>query len=227
MAAAKKRASGASGSTDPFWDQVEWLFNFGENGLTELKNGYSITLNDNAEVISGALQCDPTNDYLRVDGISPIDTQPFVIETFMELATSWTDGTIYYPYIFATQPSQNNAGVVVYLMSGSIHTAGGGVAQGGSVAGKQANTIYHIALVRDASNNVSLYVDGGRVASPVINGTSHSNTSHWIGGNVESQGATRTSSKRFYSARCTIGTDRGYTGSTIEVPSFPFPDSTS
>lgn len=79
------------------------------------------------------------------------------------------------------------------------------------------NVWYHVAYVRSGVN-VYLYINGVRHASTYNIGTTSLNASAYhLMGVVDGNGFNGAGS-RFNDLRITVGTDRGYTGSTITVP---------
>lgn len=85
-----------------------------------------------------------------------------------------------------------------------------------------ANTWQHVAISRSGSAN-RLYIDGTLVGSAITDSTSWvaNPTQIWIG----SQTAGVSMAGYLDEFRWTVGTARGYTGSTITVPPAAYPDS--
>jgi hypothetical protein len=85
-----------------------------------------------------------------------------------------------------------------------------------------ANTWQHVAISRSGSSN-RLYIDGTLVGSAITDSTSWvtNPTAIWIG----SQTAGVSMQGYLDEFRWTVGTARGYTGSTITVPTAAYPDS--
>jgi len=77
---------------------------------------------------------------------------------------------------------------------------------------------YHIAIVRSGSN-LYCYIDGVRQTTQSITGTIyHSNTPTYIGCRVDAGSAGQFLRAYLDETRISTGTDRGWTGSTITVP---------
>lgn len=85
-----------------------------------------------------------------------------------------------------------------------------------------ANTWQHVAISRSGSSN-RLYIDGTLVGSAITDSTSWTTNPNaiWIG----SQSGGVSMAGYLDEFRWTVGTARGYTGSTITVPTAPYPDS--
>jgi hypothetical protein len=85
-----------------------------------------------------------------------------------------------------------------------------------------ANTWQHVAISRSGSSN-RLYIDGTLVGSAITDSTSWTTNPNniWIG----SQSGGVSMAGYLDEFRWTVGTARGYTGSTITVPTAAYPDS--
>jgi len=156
-----------------------------------------------------------TTDWLSTT-VSPIGTGDFAAEAWFYVNGSNSE----YRHIFDTRTSDNNGfslGVDdqnrIFLFSINSFRV-----QAGSVS---ANTWHHLALVR-SSGNVRVYLNGTQVGSTWVDSTNYSQTALLIGryyanttqyqwlGNLDD-------------IRLTVGSSRGYTGSTITVPTAAFP----
>jgi hypothetical protein len=162
------------------------------------------------------------SDYLTVSASSP-GSGDWVIEGwFRKNGDSWDDTQ--HRFIFDAGAAQVNSGLQIFVnfFSDVIRLGRSGVDAllDYSFSSLSPNQWYHMAWVR-SGNDYHLYVDGTRVATTTNANSPSSIGSYTIGG-------TSTGSDGFNGFiddfRVTIGTDRGYTGSTITVPTAAFPD---
>lgn len=220
---------------DDYFANVSMLLHMnGSNGSTTFtdssNNAYAVTAFGDAAVSTAqakfgqSCRLDGTGDYLRVPvaAVSIAANTPFAVEMWIYLTTAQSG--------YMMLLGDDNAGASSYLAISST----GLEAQFGVTAATLAtctqsfsqNTWYHIAVSRDSSNVVRMYVDG--TSKTVTQGTQggaflYQGTYGFIG----AWGYT-TDPYRFNGyiddVRITDGTARGYTGSTITVPTAAFPD---
>lgn len=233
--AQRYRSAGLWPVSDPDFSSVQLLLHMdGSNGSTTFtdssSNGYAVTAFGDASVSTAqakfgqSCRLDGTGDYLRapVAAVSIAADTPFAVEMWIYLTTAQSG--------YMMLLGDDNAGGSKYLAISST----GLEAQFGGTAGTIAtctqsfsqNTWYYVAMTRDSSNVVRMYVDG--TSKTVTQGTQggaflNQGTYGFIG----AWGYT-TDPYRFNGyiddVRITIGTARGYTGATIDVPTEPFPD---
>ena len=211
---------------DPFFSSVALLLHMDGTGSTFTDNSPSPkTITAAGDVTQSTAQSkwggksayfDGSGDYLTTT-ISPIGTGDFAAEAWF-----YVDGSnSTYRHIFDTRTSDSTGfslGVDdqnrIFLFSVNSFRV-----QAGTVA---ANTWHHVALVRN-SGSVRVYFNGTQVGSTWTDSTDYSQTTLHIG--------------RYYAnttqfqwlgylddIRLTVGSSRGYTGSTITVPTAAFPD---
>lgn len=166
---------------------------------------------------------DGTNSYLSFSSTGFSYSGDFVIEGWVYLTSLITYSTLIEG---RTSASYQNYICGIYNVGGTyrldfVTDGGAGARLTGSSTSISLNTWTHIAIVR-SSNTLSCYVNGTKDATTV----SYSNTltpaasTLWIGRNVDGN---------YFPGyiddfRVTVGTNRGYSGSTITVPTSAFPD---
>lgn len=194
--------------------------------------GNTVTLNDNAYISNGSLILDSLSDYLQVTGDSTnvtIGNNSFVMEAFFSTDDVYNIVTSYYPYIMANEDGSGGTDVGFTFYHEPTYASGSEMRlvteSFSSVftfdeALFQANVIHHIAIVGN-STHIYFYFDGSKVATGSLNYNFIYNQVN-LGGNLETVGFNRPPGKKFYAARLTIGSTRGYEGASITVPSDPF-----
>jgi len=148
----------------------------------------------------------------------PLGSGDFVVECWVYLNASKAQG------IFDTRATNSSTtGIALYLTSGNvwqmvINNAGFNV--GGSIT----NSVWtHVAVVR-TSTTLYVYVAGSLVNSSALSNNLN-DTTFLLGTLRDNADATTTWKLNGYvdDLRITKGYNRGYTGSTITVPTAPFP----
>jgi hypothetical protein len=170
---------------------------------------------------SGSFSIGGSGQYIAVTGSSAMNMSgDFCIEWWQNLASATAQGWII----------GGNANANGYFMLGINLTGDGQFWLGRANVGwpvafndvsLTANTWQHIAVSRTGSTN-RLYIDGTLVGT-VTDSTSWvvNPNSVWIG----SQASGASMNGFIDEFRWTVGNNRGYTGSTITVPTAAFPDS--
>lgn len=158
------------------------------------------------------------NRYLSVATAAAMDMPgDFVIEWWMRV-----------PDVTNVHPILNTGSLsVVFNLGGSFPGRLTLFVVGGSVlhlegAPLQNNTWHYIAVARSGSSN-RLYVDGVQIGSAITNSAS------WVAHTgtvlIGQRDYTLSTSWFLDDFRWTVGSDRGYTGATITVPTAAFPTS--
>jgi hypothetical protein len=212
-------ASVTPGNVDPLFSSVDMLLHFdGSNGSTSFvdssSNAIAITRHGNAAIntsqsrfggASGRLAS--AGDYLTFSGETEIETSNFCIEFF--LYSGWSGDQMIFDFRPATQLAlwTNGTGLLLF------HSGNFGVR-----AQMTANTWQHVAVARTGST-IRLFV-GGALAYSVGDGSYFSTASGFIGKPYDGNW----SQSNFWidEMRVTIGSDRGYNGSTLTVPTEAF-----
>lgn len=106
-----------------------------------------------------------------------------------------------------------NAGVPIYNVNSADRiTASGAVSTG-----------WHHFMVARSSGNTRLGVDGVQVGSTYVDANNYTASGRlWVG--MGAFGTAQAINQYFDSVRLSIGTDRGFSGSTYTVPTARFPD---
>jgi hypothetical protein len=157
---------------------------------------------------------DGSGDYLTIPAIA-FGSDDFVMECwlyFNSIGVSFTG-------VYDARPSSNGPQPTLLLNSSSIawFTNGGFQINGNSIATGQW---YHVAVAR-ASGSTRMYVNGTQVGSTYLDSTNYTSSSAPIIGALFDG----YSMNGFIDElRITVGNNRGYTGSTITVPTAAFPD---
>jgi hypothetical protein len=156
-----------------------------DNGVRQQKG---ITAVGNAQVdtaqskFGGASALfDGTGDYLEIYNATPIGTETFTIDywvraastastpTLVDLRSGAGDTTGYSDYI-------NSNGKLVVFMNNSDRIT--------STTTINTNTWYHIAIVRDSSNNIKLYINGTNEGSSYNFSNNMTSSYYRIGNNI-------------------------------------------
>lgn len=224
---------------DPYWSFVTMLLgnDNAANGSTtftdQSSSPHTMTAVGDAQYSSAqaatgmttSMAFDGTGDYLTTPNATNLNfgTGDFVIDLFVRFNTVASDQTL------VAKWDATFAWILQFLSAGSLRlfTGDNGVASTGySFAwSPSANTWYYVAIARSGSN-LRAYVNTAQIG-----------TTQTIG--AESLTATETSSVAtnlnagahqfvngyINSLRISKGTDRGYTGATITVPTLPVPTS--
>jgi hypothetical protein len=235
---------GGSGSppvTDPFFANVVQLAHFqGANGSTTFTNscprgttfvnsglngcalstarsaiGSSSLLTASSQGLAGA---STSSDYT-------IGTSDFVAEFFVYLSTTASAQNILdmRASAFQQEPTIYQNGTTV------VYNVGGAGDQITSASSSIAASAWHFMAVARDSGTTALYC--GPISNPTAPrlGTFSDSFNYasgaeiWAGGGFG--GAAQMNAGNIEQFRLTIGTSRGYTGSSITIPTAPFPDS--
>ena len=211
------------------------LLNFATAGLRDEAGGAILETYGNIQVDTstkkfgtGSMEFDGTGDYGILRDVKPLHTMPFTIEFFMKTNTASLQGGAY-RRLFTT-----GTGTVATTKMELCINSGNGTGYGTttnifiytgatSLIGTTAvadNAWHHIAVTRDSSNNLRLFVDGTQSGSTAASWTNDlSQTNHNFG--------TYNGSIGFYAGyiddfRITYGKAR-YT-SNFDAPTSAFPD---
>jgi hypothetical protein len=162
-----------------------------------------------------SLALDGTGDYLSATGaLSQFGTSDFAVEFWLYYV-----GTGVQYSIFDTRSS--NGGFVIYKADDdtlNVFTSSN-IISGGAIS---ADTWHHIALARSGSN-MKLFLNGTQTGSTFSTLQDYSDQLLTVGGDFPRNG--RWTQGYIDDVRITKGSARGYTGSTITVPTAAFPDS--
>lgn len=223
--------SSASNSVTPaagdlYWSSVRLLLHCnGANNSTTFTDASSspktVTANGDAKVSTAqskfggaAAYFDGSGDYLSFGTADlSIGTSDFALEMFIYPTSNQTA-------FQADWRLSGNAGPSFYMVNGQLNFYDGGSLNLAASGAISANVWSHIAVSR-SSGVVRIYQNGTLVGTQTMNtnmGGSGNFIIGWAGG-----------SNPYFSGyidevRLTIGSARGYTGSTIDVPTAQFPD---
>jgi hypothetical protein len=207
------------GEVDPLFSSVKMLLHFdGSDGSTSFVDSSSsaiaITKHGNAAIstaqsrfggASGRLAS--AGDYLTFSGATDIGTGNFCIEFF--IYSGWSGDQMIFDFRNVTQLALWTSGTGLLLFnSGNFAVR----------AQMTPNTWQHVALARTGST-IRLFV-GGALAYSASDANYFSRATGFIGKPYDANW----SQTNFWidEMRVTIGSDRGYTGSTITVPTQAF-----
>jgi hypothetical protein len=206
---------------DPYWSSVKLLMNMEGSGAAftdQSSQALAVTANGGATQStvqskwgSKSAYFDGNGDYLTFGSANlSFGTGDFAVEMWLYPTSTQTS-------FLADWRLSGNAGPAFYLQNNVLNFYDGGplnVAASGTVS---SNTWTHVAAARSGST-LRLYQDGGLVGTLT--------TSQNMGGPGNLSIAYHNNT--YYTGymddiRITIGSARGYTGSTITVPAGPFP----
>ena len=223
-----KRTALSSWSLDPFFSSVSLLLHMDGTGSTFTDNSPSpktITASGNATQSTGqskwggkSAYFDGSGDYLSFPDLG-IGTSPFVIEM-------WFKAGAVNRYAQLIGNESGLAGFTLLLNNDNVGQvavyAGAGLVVASSSGDWTDDAWHHLAFVRSSGGGISLYLDGTRYGTGSYSSSLTSSSATYVGTNA-------IFSNRDYAGyiddlRITIGSDRGYTGATIPVPTAPFPD---
>ncbi len=215
--------------SDPFYSSVVLLLHADGTGSAFVdSSGTPKTITANGNATQSATQSqfggksaafDGSGDYLSAS-VSSIGTNDFVLEWWMRVA----DVSLY-QHIIGTS---TNGNFMVALLApfngaGAIGVGRNNIAwdfvRNSSIVN---NTWHHVAISR-SSGTMRIFVDGALIGSSGSNSNSYSIDTLQVG--AQSGGTTAGLNGFLDDLRLTVGTARGYTGSTITVPTAAFPDS--
>ena len=212
-------------ASDPFFSNVVLLLH-GETLVDS--SGAARTLTASGASISTAQKkfgsssiAIGSGQYVSLPGATAFNMSgDFTLEWFHYLTSATAQG-----WIIGGNANANGYLMLGINLSGSQQLWLGGAntnwpVQFGSVP-LAANTWQHVAISRSGSSN-RLYIDGTLVGSAITDSTSWvaNPTQIWIG----SQAAGTSMQGYLDEFRWTVGTARGYTGSTITVPTAAYPE---
>jgi hypothetical protein len=219
---------GAPG-TDPFFSNVSLLLHMDGTGSTFVDSSpapKTITAAGNATQSTAqslgssfggkSAAFDGSGDYLTTPSI-PLGSGDFVVECQLYL----NDISRQYTGIFDGRPSQGaypclllNGSNISWFVSSSFRITGSSLSTG---------QWYHIAVAR-ASGSTRLYVNGTQVGSTYSDSNNYGSSSAPVIGALF-DGLNAYALNGFIDEfRVTVGSNRGYTGATIPVPTSAFPD---
>lgn len=220
------------GGTDPYFAFVRFLLPLtGTEGGTSFPDviGNTWTPNGTAETTTatskfgGGCANFLSGGYLSAAASSQfvLGTDPFVFECFHNDSSPQINQCI-----FDTRNGSNN-GRALYTTDGSGNGYlrvfdNAGLLGSTSPSAWALSTWNYLAWVRDASGNCYLYLDENLAGTFTDMGGSDATAACFLGANY--LGGQGVNSYLNY-ARLTVGVDRGMTGSTIVVPTAPFPTS--
>ena len=203
------------------------LLNFTNGGIVDATGKNNLETVANAQVSTVQAKWPPgsmafngaSGTYLNVAVTTvPLGSGDFVVEGWVYLNASKAQG------IFDTRTTNTSTtGIALYLTSGNAWQMvlnNAGVNFGGSIT----NSVWtHVAVVRTGST-VYLYVAGSLVNSSALS-NNLTDTTFLLGTLRDNADATTTWKLNGYvdDFRITKGYNRGYTGSSITVPTGPFP----
>ena len=215
-------------SGDPFFSSVSLLLHMDGTGSTFTDNSPSpktITASGNATQSTAqskwggkSAYFDGSGDYLSFPDLG-IGTSPFVIEM-------WFKAGAVNRYAQLIGNESGLAGFTLLLNNDNVGQvavyAGAGLVVASSSGDWTDDAWHHLAFVRSSGGGISLYLDGTRYGTGSYSSSLTSSSATYVGTNA-------IFSNRDYAGyiddlRITIGSDRGYTGATIPVPTAPFPD---
>jgi hypothetical protein len=210
---------------DPFFESVSLILPMDGTGNTFTDSSLTpktVTAAGNATQSTAqskwggkSLALDGTGDYLSATGaLSQFGTSDFAVEFWLYYV-----GTGVQYSIFDTRSS--NGGFVIYKADDdtlNVFTSSN-IISGGAIS---ANTWHHIALARSGSN-MKLFLNGTQTGSTFSTLQDYSDQLLTVGGDFPRNG--RWTQGYIDDVRITKGSARGYTGSTITVPTAAFPDS--
>lgn len=216
-----------STATDPYFDYIEWSYDFTSGSTDSGPNNYTLTLNGNASVTANGLELDGTGDYATVPDGNEIGSNPFTLE--LEFYTNTVasspgstetllrKGTNTSPESRCIQIDRVGDEVLLYLSSdGSTWDITDGLSCG-TVSGGSPIDVARVVVER-VDNQISTYMDGATQTGVVTTLGLFNSSAVWeIGGSTnELNGVVR-------SARLTIGQYRY--GSPHSITNTPYSDS--
>lgn len=226
------KSTGALGPGDPYWTNVKFMFSGqGTNGQTTFTDTSlnAVTINRGGSAIlsnsptagkwggTGLLLAKATNDRIFSSGNSVTGgTGDFAIECWVYINSYTTGGA----FLFDPRSTDSQSVPTLYFdASGTITLFENGATQiTGSVV--SLNTWTHIALARTAATT-KLYVAGTQQGSSYSDSNNWSTTTFYIGS--YRTGGANPLDGLISDFRITIGTSRGYSGSSITVPTAAMP----
>jgi hypothetical protein len=208
---------------------ISLLLNFTNAGVVDATAKNDLQTVGNAQISNGAGGGKWGGGSIAFDGTSgtyangapttvPLGGGDFVVELWLYINASKAQG------VFDTRASSaSTAGIALYLTSGNVWQMvvnNAGFNAGGSIT----NSVWtHVAVVRTGTT-LYLYVGGSLVNSTGLS-NNLTDTTFLAGTLRDNADATTTWKMNGYidDLRITKGNNRGYTGSSITVPTAPFP----
>lgn len=221
---------------DPFFSSVQLLLHMDGSGSTFIDSSST----PKTITASGATQSsaqskwggksayfDGTGSHFRFAGaFNPsgvtIDSGPFAIELWFK-----SSSTTQYAQLIGNERNGGSSGFSLLLNNNTpgqvaVFGSNGTLGFWSAAGGYNDNQWHHVALARNSSNMLSLYVDGVRVGQQQFSASLASENDYYVGTN--SQFSARNYEGYIDDLRITVNSDRGYTGASITVPTAAFPD---
>lgn len=227
----RKRAAAWPKPGDPDFASVSLLLHMdGSNGSTTFTDSSgspkTVTASGNAQISTAQSKFggasglfDGSGDWLSAATIPNIGTSDFVIEWWMRIA----DVSVY-QHIIGTSTNGNFmiALLAPFNGAGAIGMGRNNVAWDFVRNASLSNNTWHYCALSRDGGTMQLHVDGSLVGASASNNNSYLIGTMQIGS--QSGGTVGPVNGYLDDVRLTIGTSRGYTGSTITVPTAAFPD---
>ena len=230
-----KRAAISTWNGDPYLAQTVLLLHMdGSNGATAFPDsspsGRTVTAYGGAAVSTAqskwggaSLYCDGSGDYLQAASSSSFDWSAgdAVVEAWIRLSDMSVTR-----HLCGTTSGTSDGKTGCYVESnGTIAISKIGVNAVSSSAGViSANTWYHVAFVKNGSA-AYIYVNGTQVASGSASAAWSSGSAPFsIGRTFQTGGGDGDWNGYIDDLRVTLGSNRGYTGSTITTPTAAYLD---
>lgn len=219
--------------TDEYWSSVVLLLHMDGTGASftdsstaaRTVTAYGDATQSATESKYGgkSLYCDGTGDYITVPSSSDFDWSAgdCVIEGWIRLGDMSKTR-----HMFGTTAGNSDFKTGCYVESnGTISIGLVGLNNLSSSSGAVVlNTWHHVAFVKSGSS-AYIYVDGTRVASGTASqGWSSGSAQFSIGRTYQTGSGDGDWQGYIDDLRVTVGSNRGYTGSTITVPTVAYPD---